>query len=245
VLRVDEEDSSEIPYEEEILDHVRHLIDSGRFDVVIFEDYNKGLLTKKVIDGVIAMCREKGVKGVSTKTKQQLINILKTPPAPALETPTDHHTISLTQDIKEKLQLLHNICKEVAITLKKGRSECVYQNAICQELQQRAIGYVSEETIPILYKGIFVGIERIDICLTTWFDFIFELKAVSAKISPEHLWQVISYLNYKKFSYGAVVNFSQSVKGCLELQFVVKQQDTWYMYDIQTGEAKKMEDYTL
>jgi len=61
VLRVDEEDSSEIPYEEEILDHVRHLIDSGRFDVVIFEDYNKGLLTKKVIDGVIAMCREKGI----------------------------------------------------------------------------------------------------------------------------------------------------------------------------------------
>lgn len=61
VLRVDEEDNSDLLYEEELLDHVHHLIDTGRYDVVIFEDYNKGMLTKKVIEGVIAMCREKGI----------------------------------------------------------------------------------------------------------------------------------------------------------------------------------------
>ena len=147
--------------------------------------------------------------------------------------------------MKEKFQTILQLCKEVANGLKKGRSECVYQNAVCQELQQKGITYVSEETIPIAYKGTFVGIERIDICLTNWLDFIFELKAVGYKICPEHLWQVISYLNYKGFSYGAVVNFNQSVKGVLEVQFVVRENGCWYMYDILTGTGKKMEDYSL
>lgn len=73
VLRVDEEDNSDIPYEEEILDHVRHLVDSGNFDVVIFEDYNKGLLTKKVIEGVIAICREKGIYTVVDPKKKNFL----------------------------------------------------------------------------------------------------------------------------------------------------------------------------
>ena len=158
-------------------------------------------------------------------------------------TPTDQ--MQIPNAIQEKLQTLLQMCHEVASTLKKGRSECVYQNALCQELQQKGITYVSEETIPIHYKGVFVGIERIDICLTNWLDFIFELKAVGSKICAEHLWQVISYLNFKDFSYGCVVNFNQSVKGVLEVQFVVKSEGSWYIYDLATGSGKRMEDYSL
>ncbi len=155
--------------------------------------------------------------------------------------------IPIDEGVKGRLEVLQEICKEVATTLKKGRVECVYQNAICQELQLRNIRYVSEETIQITYKGVGIGIERIDICIYDWcassFSFVFELKATGSEIKPENLWQVISYLNHKKIPYGAVVNFNQSVKGGLEIQFLVSFEEKWYMYDLATGMGKVMEDY--
>ena len=207
-------------------------------------------LSEKTHKELVALCKEKGIKGCSTKTKGDMVQLLSAPPASPIASPQPSSSAATTSieippEVKAKLHTLLQMCKEVASTLKKGRSECVYQNAVCQELQRHNISYVSEETIPIAYKGTFVGIERIDICLTNWLDFIFELKAVGSKICPEHLWQVISYLNYKGFSYGAVVNFNQSVKGSLEVQFVVKQDNTWYMYDVFTSAGKRMDDYAL
>jgi GxxExxY protein len=156
--------------------------------------------------------------------------------------------IPIEEGVKARLEVLQEICWEVAMTLKKGRVECVYQNAICQELQLRNIRYVSEETIQITYKGVGIGIERIDICIYDWcassFQFIFELKATGSEIKPENLWQVISYLNHKKILYGAVVNFNQSVKGGLEIQFLVSHNEKWYVYDVPTGQGKEMVDYS-
>jgi rfaE bifunctional protein kinase chain/domain len=74
VLRVDEEDSSDISTEEEVLDHVRQLLLLENFDVVIFEDYNKGLLTGKVIEGVIALCREKGIPTAVDPKKKNFLS---------------------------------------------------------------------------------------------------------------------------------------------------------------------------
>ena len=154
-----------------------------------------------------------------------------------------HPILEIDMGVRDKLQILAGICREVAGGLKKGRVEGVYQNAVCQELQERHISYVAEETIPILYKGKFVGIERIDVCLTSWLDFIFEFKAVASDIRPEHLWQVISYLNQKGYNHGAVVNFNQSVKGDLQIQFVVKKGGEWFIYDLETDSGNRLEGY--
>ena len=96
--------------------------------------------------------------------------------------------INLPNEDIEKMKTIVEILHEVASILKKGRTECVYQNAILHELQDRNIHYTKEETIPILYKGKYVGQERLDIIIHVWLDIILELKAVATDIKPEHYW---------------------------------------------------------
>ena len=156
--------------------------------------------------------------------------------------------ILLTEDVRRKFARLAHLCKEVAGGLGKGQVEGVYQQALCFELQEANVRYVSEETMPILYKGRPVGgghSQRLDVALLNYLPFIFELKAVSKPISSEHHWQLVRYLDYKKQPYGAVVNFNQSDKGSLEIQFIVKQDDVFYLYDMETGSGSELSDFGL
>ena len=156
--------------------------------------------------------------------------------------------IELPDEIKKKLSRLSSMCKEVAGGLGKGHVEGVYQQALCLELQEAGILYVSEETMPILYKGRPVGgghSQRLDISLLNFLPFIFELKAVSKPISPEHHWQVVRYMEYKKQTYGAVVNFNQSERGALEIQFIVKKDEVFYLYSPMSDNGSELSDFSL
>ena len=64
LLRVDEEQASELeePWTTELVTRCQEIIANERIDVVIFEDYDKGTLTPSVIEAVLALCREKGIK---------------------------------------------------------------------------------------------------------------------------------------------------------------------------------------
>ena len=55
MLRVDEEDTSELNQREtqDLLDRFEYLLQTEHFDAVVLQDYNKGVLTKKVIRNVI------------------------------------------------------------------------------------------------------------------------------------------------------------------------------------------------
>jgi GxxExxY protein len=156
--------------------------------------------------------------------------------------------IELPDEIKKKLSRLSSMCKEVAGGLGKGHVEGVYQQALCLELQEAGIRYVSEETMPILYKGRPVGgghSQRLDISLLNFLPFIFELKAVSKPISPEHHWQLVRYMEYKKQTYGAVVNFNQSERGALEIQFIVKKDEVFYLYSPMSDSGSELSDFSL
>ena len=61
LLRVDQEDCREVDNEIEkhAIDFVKSII--NRVDVVILQDYNKGLLTKKIISGVIKLCTKEDI----------------------------------------------------------------------------------------------------------------------------------------------------------------------------------------
>ena len=63
IVRVDEEQTDDLSTAEEnaLLDRVSQILEKEDISVVIFEDYNKGVLTARVIDRVIAMARDKGV----------------------------------------------------------------------------------------------------------------------------------------------------------------------------------------
>lgn len=63
LLRIDSEDIHAVSEHEEndIIRKVGELLSSQRFDAIIFEDYNKGLLTENVIRKVIAIAKKHGV----------------------------------------------------------------------------------------------------------------------------------------------------------------------------------------
>lgn len=162
--------------------------------------------------------------------------------------PDEAITISLDDDIVVKFAVLAALCSEVATGLGKGYVEGVYQQALCMELQSKSIRYVSEETMPIMYKGFAIGgglNHRLDIGLVSYLPFIFELKAIGRPLAAEHHWQLVRYMVYKKQPYGAVVNFSQSDKGSLEINFIVNHEDTYYLYNPETQQGHALVDYGL
>jgi len=63
MMRLDAETTADIDAncEHELVRQVRLFIQTNDPDVMIFEDYNKGVLTEKVIDKVITLCQEAGV----------------------------------------------------------------------------------------------------------------------------------------------------------------------------------------
>ncbi|MCE3295542.1 MAG: PfkB domain protein [Crocinitomicaceae bacterium] len=62
LLRIDSEQTDDISKadEDRLFAKIEALIGSG-IDALVFEDYNKGVLTESLITRVIALCREKGV----------------------------------------------------------------------------------------------------------------------------------------------------------------------------------------
>ena len=157
-------------------------------------------------------------------------------------------SIQLDSPTLEKLTLLALLCKNVADELGKGHNEKIYQEALSIELQQQKIVHIMEQVIPIQYKGIQIGGNhsmRIDICLQTYLDFIYELKATSTSIKASELWQILRYLKTKKYNYGAVVNFNQSLPGRLEIQFVVKYADEYYLFDLKNMSGVLLNDFIM
>ncbi len=63
IVRVDEESLLPLNTEEEkaFLESVKNILSREKPDVVIFEDYNKGLLTPNVITAIIAMAQQEGI----------------------------------------------------------------------------------------------------------------------------------------------------------------------------------------
>lgn len=63
VVRVDEEQEDDLANsdEEALLDRIARVLRDDRPGVVVLEDYNKGVLTERVIQGTIALAKEHGV----------------------------------------------------------------------------------------------------------------------------------------------------------------------------------------
>jgi len=190
---------------------------------------------------VCSNCKQEG------HTKPKCKNPTYVPPEVSVDE-EETTPILLTEDIRKKFSKLSDLCKEVAGGLGKGHVEAHYQQALCSELQEANIRYVSEEVMPIIYKGRPLGgtcNARLDVMLLNFLPFIFELKAEPNQIKPKHHWQLVRYMEYKKQPYGAVVNFNQSDKGSFEMTFIVKQDEVFYLYDMETSSGSELIDYGL
>jgi GxxExxY protein len=150
--------------------------------------------------------------------------------------------IELDEDVRQKFGEIIEMCNEVYVGMRKGFAEAVYEEALCIELQMRGIQYTHQETLPCVYKGRFVGNIRLDILLNSWLPFIFELKATASHIQTDERWQLVRYMSRKDVPYGAVVNFHQGITKGLDMSFVVRQEDGYYIYDPETCEGRRLRD---
>lgn len=75
VLRIDQEDRCDLsePLEDALIQATKRRIDLG-IDALIFEDYNKGVLTHRVITELIAYAKEKGVKTTVDPKKDNFLS---------------------------------------------------------------------------------------------------------------------------------------------------------------------------
>lgn len=178
----------------------------------------------------------------SIETKKEIVLPPEADQDDAHET-RDWIDIPLPSDTIEKFKTLAQICSDISRELGKGFQECVYEEALCVELQLRNIQFSSQETIPITYKGRYVGNNRLDILLHTWLPLIIELKATTTAVKTEERWQAVRYMARKNVPYGVVINFNQSIKGSLYLAFVVKHEEHYFQYSLESGQGKKMIDF--
>lgn len=76
MMRLDDEITTNLEAEDEklLLDQVQKYIESEDPDIIIFEDYNKGVLTESLIQEVTKLCRKAGVlTAVDRKEKTSLL----------------------------------------------------------------------------------------------------------------------------------------------------------------------------
>ena len=64
LLRVDDEDSSQISNElkEIMMFRISQIIENEHIDLLVFEDYDKGLLSPDIIHRIVALCRQNKIK---------------------------------------------------------------------------------------------------------------------------------------------------------------------------------------
>lgn len=114
MLRIDEEITTELTTKEEhpFIDAVLRFIQIQKPDVLIFEDYNKGLLKENVINHITAHCKETGtVTAVDPKLKNFLaykdVTIFK----PNLKEVKEGLHIALEEVTLENLNIVHDKLK--------------------------------------------------------------------------------------------------------------------------------------
>ena len=96
---------------------------------------------------------------------------------------------------------------EVWKVLGSGFLENVYKKAFVQELKLRVIECREEVEVDIFYKGINVGIYKIDLLVDN--RLIVELKATT-DVSRVHSVQLVNYLSATGIDNGLLINFCGS-----------------------------------
>ena len=85
-----------------------------------------------------------------------------------------------------------------------GFLERIYEDALCIELTTRTIRFEREKPIGVLYRGVLIPGQRVDLVVEDLV--VVELKAIT-KVDPIHEAIVLSYLKTMKLRLGLLINF--------------------------------------
>ncbi|RME56514.1 GxxExxY protein [Candidatus Parcubacteria bacterium] len=97
---------------------------------------------------------------------------------------------------------------EVHRVLGPGLLECVYEKALCIELEERGLNYERQKRIPAVYKGRPVGEYRIDLVVAD--EVIVEIKSVE-RFEPVFTAQVLTYMRLTGIKKGLLLNFNSKL----------------------------------
>ena len=94
---------------------------------------------------------------------------------------------------------------EVHRELGPGLLENIYEECLCIEIERRGIAYERQKPVPVIYKGVPVGIEyRMDLLVDG--ILVVELKALETRAAL-HAAQLLTYLKLTGCKLGLMVNF--------------------------------------
>ncbi len=122
LLRVDEENDSEVSGESEsrMLEFITSFIEDGNIHSIIFQDYDKGVVTPKLIEKVTALANTLGIPVLVDPKRRNFLNFKNT----ALFKPNFKElNDGLKTDISKND--LQNIAKAVQLLMKKGKHRMV------------------------------------------------------------------------------------------------------------------------
>jgi rfaE bifunctional protein kinase chain/domain len=149
MLRVDEENEEDISVSErkQLLTKITSIIQKKKIQVIIFEDYDKGLINKQLIDQVVKLARQKNIQLVVDPKKRNFNHY--------------RHVDLLKPNLKElsegmKIDLQKNKTNEIITAVKKLSAEHDIRN-ILVTLSDRGVLIVNEKTeeiIPAHYRNI-------------------------------------------------------------------------------------------
>ena len=108
--------------------------------------------------------------------------------------------------MKELIQHIVNIAKDVYYSLGPGYNEIIYHRSFEVALRLSSIKYQSEVIVPIIYKEHSVGHGRIDLIIDS--KLIIELKAIN-NFNNDAIIQIKNYMKYNTITEGIVINFGQ------------------------------------
>jgi len=94
---------------------------------------------------------------------------------------------------------------EVHRALGPGFLESIYENALCVELNRRAIPYCQQLEVPVRYRGADVGTHRLDLLVAE--QIVVELKTVK-RFDDIHFVVLRSYLRAARREHGLLLNFA-------------------------------------
>jgi GxxExxY protein len=93
---------------------------------------------------------------------------------------------------------------EVHRILGPGLLESIYEDALCHEMELRAISYQRQLEVPVRYKEAIIHGQRLDLLVSD--EVVVEIKSVRV-ISDVFVAQTLSYLKAAGLKRGLLINF--------------------------------------
>ena len=115
---------------------------------------------------------------------------------------------NLREPPPELRELTHSVIGaaiEVHRYLGPGFLEGTYQRSLAIELELRAVPFQAQVPLPLSYKGIIVGEQRLDFLIDG--QIVLEIKAVES-LAPVHRAQLLAYLKAGTIQLGLLINFN-------------------------------------